>query len=88
MTKSPTVQSSGASLSAAASGGVAPRSLSMRAGAPSRLSARTIVETAACPPELKRGEQSWQVLSCSSIRERCTLAATCQVGRLNNHDQV
>ncbi|KAI3438488.1 hypothetical protein D9Q98_000916 [Chlorella vulgaris] len=59
MTKSPTVQSSGASLSAAASGGVAPRSLSMRAGAPSRLSARTIVETAACPPELKRGEQSW-----------------------------
>ena len=65
MTKAATVQSSGASLSAAAGGGFAlpgsTRSQLGRAASSSRLCARTIVETATCPPELKRGDQPWQV---------------------------
>lgn len=70
MTKVPTVQSSGASLSAAtapsahggggSAGGRALNAMAMtRPASTSRLCARTIVETAACPPELKRGEQPW-----------------------------
>lgn len=65
MTKSPAVQSSGASLSApsgtASGGGHASgnRALVARAASSSRLGSRTIVETAACPQELKHGEQPW-----------------------------
>lgn len=62
------MQSSGASLSAAALGAAATRALSARPGTPSRLCARTIVETAACPPELKRGEQPWRVVSHAACR--------------------
>lgn len=57
MMKGATVQSSGASLSAAALSGMAVRGLAAKGA--SRACARTIVETVACPPELKRGEQPW-----------------------------
>lgn len=63
--KAPAVQSSGASLSAAAlgagGGGGSGRLPLVRAASASAKGqpARTIIETAACPPELKRGDQPW-----------------------------
>ena len=68
MTKGATaVQSSGASLSTPAAGsgggcgGGSARLQMVRAASSNRLTARTIIETATCPPELKRGDQPWQV---------------------------
>lgn len=64
MTKGPAVQSSGASLSmpAGSGGGLSSnRAAVARAASSSRLGTRTIIETAACPPELKHGDQPWQV---------------------------
>ena len=64
MTKGPAVQSSGASLSVPAGGGgglSSNRAAVARAASSSRLGTRTIIETAACPPELKHGDQPWQV---------------------------
>jgi hypothetical protein len=68
MTKGATVQSSGASLStpaAGAGGGGSAGSARLqmvRAASSKCLTARTIIETATCPPELKRGDQPWQVV--------------------------
>lgn len=64
MTKGPAVQSSGASLSMPAGGGgglSSNRAAVARAASSSRLGTRTIIETAACPPELKHGDQPWRV---------------------------
>ena len=68
MTKGATVQSSGASLSTPAAGGGgggspgSARLQMVRAASSKSLTARTIIETATCPPELKRGDQPWQVV--------------------------
>ncbi|PSC71935.1 aurora other [Micractinium conductrix] len=68
MTKGPAVQSSGASLSASpgstmgsTAGGGRPPAAPRPAASSSRVTTRTIVETAACPPELKRGDQPWSM---------------------------
>lgn len=60
--KVPTVESSGASLSGAAGAPPSNRALVARAASASRLCTRTIVETAACPPELRHGDAPWQAL--------------------------
>lgn len=66
----PTVQTSGASLSAGGAGARAMGRPSSTASNP-RAASRTIVETAACPPELKRGDKPWQV----AARPRATCRA-------------
>ena len=80
MTKGVTVQSSGASLSTPSSGGGGAGSARLqmvRAASSNRLTARTIIETATCPPELKRGDQPWQVAGLGSAPGAC--ARTAQV---------
>lgn len=83
MTKShPTVQASGASLSA---GGAGAKEMArpIASASHTRVASRTIVETAACPPELKRADKPWRVMA----RRKCVMrqcAPLCQCPPLSH----